>query len=202
MFEKVQKLFKNNFDTKNFFLVLRGILVLFGLILVINFTSITLSKYASAVDASIAPNIAFFVTDVGSSSQTLKLGQLIPSASPYFYTFSVANYQDDKRVNVNVEYTIEFTTTTNLPLAFKLYKNTTDYSGNGIITSDTIVANPDGMYIRKLKTNSVGNFTYQSNEVHTYVLKVDFPENYKNNAEAYEGVIELAEVTVNAKQIV
>jgi len=202
MIKMVKNFFENYFETKKFFAVFYFTLLLFAIILLINFGNITLSRYSSQVDASIKPTLALFIVDVGSTSQTLELGEILPSSIPYFYTFTVSNFQEERRTNVNLEYEISFVTTTNLPLNYKIYKNSSDYSGNGIITSDTIIANDDGMYFRKLETVETELFTYGSNQTNTYTLRVEFPDNYKYNSLDYEGVIDLFEVNVFAKQVV
>jgi len=192
--------FEENFETKKFFAIFRIIIILFFVLVIFNLTKLTLSKYVSDVDAKIAPNLAFFITDVGTQSASLELGEILPSSDPYFYTINVSNFKDDKRVNVSVEYEIKFILTTNIPLNYKIYKNTSNYSGNGIIDSDVISANDDEMYFRILKTSDIGTFGYGANETNTYVIKVEFPQNYKYNASEYEGVIELVQVVVDAKQ--
>ena len=200
MVAQMKKFFEDHFETKKFFFVFRAIVLLSLIVVVINFISLTLSRYATDVDAEISPNLAFFITDVGTTSNTIELGEILPSSTPYFYTINVSNFEDDKRVNVNVEYDIKFITTTNLPLNIKVFKNTSNYSGTGIITGDSIAANADGMYLRTMTTTDLGTFTFSSNQTNAYIIRVEFPESYKYYSKEYEGVIDLVEVVVDARQ--
>ena len=43
---------------------------------------------------------------------------------------------------------------------------------------------------------------YTSNVTDTYVLWVSFPEMYKNNSDAYAGIIDLVDIKINAEQVV
>ena len=202
MIKKLRNIFDNNFDKKRFLAVFRVSAILFFLVLFLGIINVTLSRYTSEVDADISPNLAFFVTDVGTYQDVVELGEILPSANPYFYTITVSNFDENKRINVNLEYEIEFVVTTNLPLSYKIFRNTTNYTGTGIIVSDTTINDTDGMYLRTLKSNVKYPFSFVADQTDTYVIQVIFPEVYKYDSEKYEGVIELFEIIVNAKQVV
>ena len=189
-------------DDKKFWKIFRYVIITFLFIALVSYGGMTLSKYASNLDVNISPNVAFFVTDVGTYEDVIELGEIIPSSTPYTYLINVSNFEDDRRINVNLEYEIEFITTTNLPLNFKVYRNTSNYTGSGIMTSSVVSSNSDGMYFNTLSNAAKYQFTFQGNQTDSYILWVEFPEIYKNNPEKYEGVIELVEVKVTAKQIV
>ena len=202
LIRKIQKIFNDKFDAKKFFAIFRSILFLFFIILCIGFIKITLSKYSSEVDVNISPNIAFFVTDVGRYENGFKIDDILPSTNPYLYSFTVSNFKDTKKSNVEIEYEIELIMTTNIPLNIKLFKNTSNFSGAGIISSDQVITNDDNVYFRSMKTNTVGTLSFVANQTDTYVISVEFPDIYKNSPEFYEGRIELIEIKVFAKQVI
>lgn len=202
MVGRIKNFFSERFDTENFFLVFRLIAFLFLILLGFNLINFTLSRYASEAEIDLSPKIAFFIADVGRYENGFKIDSILPSSAPYYYAFTVSNFEDEKKANVNIEYEIELRMTTNLPLNVKVYKNTTDFTGKGIINSNEIVANDDGMFFRVMNTDTIGNLTYAQKTKDTFVLYVEFPESYNLFPELYEGVIELVEVRVIAKQVV
>lgn len=202
MIRKIKNFFSERFDTENFFLVFRFILFLFLILVSFNLINLTLSRYASDADVNLTPKMAFFIADVGRYENGFKIDSILPSSTPYYYAFTVSNFKDDKKANVNIEYEIELRMTTNLPLNVKVFKNTSNFNGNGIITSNNIVENADGMFFREMQTETTGNLSFSNKTIDTFVLYVEFPESYKLFPELYEGVIELVEVKVLAKQVV
>jgi len=202
MIKKIGRFFDSRIDKKKFFLIFRIILFLFLNIWLFSSSGFTLSRYVSETEVSIAPRLAFFITDVGTYENTIELDSILPSNSAYLYSFTVANFSDEDKSNVDIEYDIEFITTTNMPLNFKVYKNTTVMSGPGIIQNDRYVTNADGMHFRHMGVSSSGAFSFISMTTDTYVLWVEFPEPYKAWPELYEGIIELVEIKVTARQVV
>jgi len=198
MIKKMKDVFTDSFNTKRFFLIFGFIILLFVTLVIINFTRLTLSKYASTTNVNVSPDLAFFITDVGTYENSIELDKILPTNKPYLYTFTVSNNKDNQRINVNLEYEIEFIATTNLPLTFKLYKNSS--TSNDIITSNQIISNADDMYFRVMSTNLISEFVYTKDETDTYFLWIQFPEVYKYQPDDYEGVLELIEIKVNARQ--
>ena len=200
--QEIKKNIISIFNTPRFSSIFRAIGIILLLLLFLNLGSFALSKYESEANIDVSPRLAFFIVDVGTYSDTFELGRVLPSNQPYIYTFSVSNFKSDKRINVNLEYTIEFVSTTNLPLNFKVFKAGTPTSGSGIITTDTITTNSDGMYFRNMEIGETFSFSYVENETDDYILWVEFPESYKYYSKSYEGVLDLIEIKVNASQIV
>ena len=160
----------------------------------------TQARYESEVELDIGPNLAFFVVDVTTTSGQIKLDSMVPRAEPYLYTFSVSNFKNGKRANVDLTYSIELITTTNMPLEFRIYK------GNNMalneVDSDTTTTNQDGVYYRHLVINDVSQMNYSSNVTDTYTLWVQFPVANSNNPEVYAGLIDLVDIKINAEQVV
>ena len=202
MIRKVKKKLINILSDKNFSSIFRSIGIVFLLLLFLNLGNFSLSRYESEANIDVSPRLAFFIIDVGTYNDSFELGKILPSTNPYLYTFNVSNFKGDRRINVNLEYDIELVSTTNLPLNIKVFKSGTPMSGSGIIATDTITNDDDGMYFRSMAIGEVFNFSYTQNKTDEYVLWIEFPESYKYNSEDYEGVLELIEIKVNARQIV
>lgn len=177
----------------------------FSLLLIVTLISIkslnfTQARYESEVEIDASPNLAFFVVDVGTVSGQIKLDSMVPSEIPYTYTFNVSNFKDNKRANVDLTYSIELITTTNMHLDFKIYK------GNNmelnVVDSDYVTTDDNGVYYRHLVINGVSVMNYTANCTDTYTLWVKFPESYNDNPDAYAGVIDLVDIEINAEQVV
>ena len=188
------------FDTKvlkRYFLI--SLLIIIA-IFILSKVEITRAKYETSTDVALAPNFAFFIVDVTNQTHSFRLDNIVPSASPYTYLFNVSNFQGNKKANVDLTYSIEIITTTNLPLNIKLYRGT-DLTVEGQYT-DTTTVNSDGVYFRHLLYNSVSTMAYSTEHTDTYTLWIEFPESYKNNSIGYAGVIELVDVEIRAEQVV
>ena len=190
----------SSFDVKQFkayfFISVLLILSIVGLGRV-KFTS---AKYESEKQLDIKPSFAFFITDIGTQSATLKLDNIVPSDEAYLYTFTVSNFKDGKKANVDLRYSIEVITTTNLPLNFKLYKN--PVFTNETHHSDNIIQNDDGVYFRHLLYDSESVMSYQTATTDTYTLWVEFPSSHKEEAASLNGIMDLVDVEIRAKQVV
>ena len=202
MIKKIQDLFHEKIDKHKFFLGFRIILFFFLSILVFNSFKLTLSRYVSETEVNITPKLAFFITDVGTYENKIELESIIPRTSAYLYSFTVSNFLDEKKANVNIIYDVQFVTTTNLPLNFKIYKNVASAVGPGIVNSDTFMTDTDGMYFRRMEISSSGSFSFEDFETDTYLIWVEFPEMYKAYPDSYEGLIELIEIKIEAKQVI
>ena len=163
----------------------------------------TYTKYESNVDLNANANVAFFVIDQGTYENTISLSDLVPSTNPIYYTFYVANYKNDKRTKVDLDYTIKFETTTNLPLTYEIIRNQTfDGPHTNIIDSSTTRQDEDGVFYRVFTDDDEYRFLHSANKVDEYVLKVVFPESYKDYPDLYQGVVELFSIIINAEQVV
>ena len=190
------------FDKERFFFVLKIILVFAVAVVIYNLVNPSFSKYSSETDVSANASVAFFITDIGTYEESIALEELVPSTTPFYYTFYVANYNEDNRSKVTLDYTISFESTTNLPLSYRVVRNETFDTPNfsNIITSSNIIQDSNGVYYNHMDTNVNSRFNYYENSIDSYVLEVTFPENYKNNPNAYQGKIELFSVIINATQ--
>ena len=195
--------FLKKFDRKRFMFVAKLTFVVVAVFLIVNLVGSTYTRYESNVDINANANVAFFIIDQGTYESTISLDGLVPSADPIYYTFYVANYKDDKRTKVDMDYNIKFETTTNLPLTYEIIRNQT-FQGQhqNIIDSATVRQDVNSVYYRVFTDNDTYHFTHNSNQADQYVLKVNFPASYKDYPDLYQGVIELFSIIIDARQVV
>jgi len=199
--EVLRKIF-NNINMNDFLRYgLFSLLLLFTMIILRQF-KFTQARYESSTLLDISPSLAFFIVDVQSQSGQIKLDSMIPSSTPYLYQFNVSNFDttNNKKANVDLTYSIEIITTTNIPLNFKIYKGN-DMSENKI-DSDMVITDDNGVYYRHLVLNGVSVMNHSEKHTDVYTLWVEFPVQYKNSPSAYSGIIELVDIKIDAEQVV
>lgn len=193
------KKIKSSFNQKELHRYLFFTFLFFISIFVYSNMNLTYTKYETKTTINVTPTIAFFIVDVGTTGNSMKLTELSPSITPYLYSFEVSNFDGQKKANVDLKYSISLKTTTNLPLNFKIFKD--NMNSANVIDEDIITKDENGMFYRKLIINDISEFSFQTKETDTYILWVEFPEVYKNNPDSYEGVLDLIEIEINAEQV-
>ena len=176
-----------------------SILLIVTLILFSTF-KFTQARYESNLAMNIKPNLAFLIVGVESQTGQIKLEGMIPRDEPYLYRFDVSNFSGTKHANVDLTYSIEIITTTNMNLEFKIFK------GNNMtqdeIDSDTITQDENGVYYRHLVINDVSVMNYANNVTDSYTLWVSYPTTNMAYPDSYAGVIDLVDIKINAEQVV
>jgi len=159
------------------------------------------ARYTSSANSIPEIEIAMYVIDENYQSMSMNLGKMVPREEPYIHNFSISNYNDTTRADVDIEYTITISTTTNIPLVYELYLNQSynDPDAKNIILTNTIETDEYGTYFRKITTNP-RNFSYKENETDVYQLVIYFPSVYTNTE--YQDMIEGLEIQVQSKQII
>lgn len=191
------------FSKRKFLLISKINILIIVLLLLIKIMPITLSKYQSSGIGNMNSNIAFYLLSTDYLTEKIKLMDLLPSDSPYIYTFTISNQKEDKTSEVDMEYVLSITTTTNLPLRYELYENSNyqDVDSVNLISESNTVTNvdQDGTYFQ--------NFTFEKEELYyatpktnTYNLVVYFDKS--NNDSKYQGVVEAIRINVDSRQIV
>lgn len=152
-------------------------LIIFLLLTATIVVSFTLSRYksnvttnATATIALMANNAEVSINAVGKPGKTDK------------YPITITNFENNKVCEVTETFKINVSTTDNLPLNIKLYK--------------------DQNYTQEISKNSDGDFedkdsfkfTRSTKETKTYYLKIEWPENQKN----YTYSNEIDNIKVNA----
>jgi len=196
-------MFKNiatSFDKRDFSLYLFFSLALLVTLFSIRSLNFTQARYESSALSTVSPNLAFFVVGVESSTGQIKLEGMVPRANPYLYTFSVSNFSGTERANVDLTYSIEIITTTNMPLNFRIFKgnNNTDNE----IDTDTTTTDVNGVYYRHLVINDVSSMPFNTPTTDNYTLWVEYPTSNAAYPAEYAGIIDLVDIKINAEQVV
>lgn len=194
------KEFLNNFNKKTLKRSLLFSLIVMLLIITIAAFDLTQARYETATEVRIEPDLAFFIVDVESQTGQIKLESMLPSTTPYLYTFNVSNFKDTKKANVDLKYSIEIITTTNMPLNYKVYKGTN--MTNNKVTNDYFTTDDNGMYYRHLVIDDISYFNYNQKQTDVYTLWVEYPIEYKAYPKEYAGIIDLVDIKINAEQVV
>ncbi len=182
-------------DKERFSLFGKGVIFVVGI-----FLSLFLIKQVYGIfhtDASgIAANkIAFYVVNAKPQTQQIKIGEIAPDGQSYRYSVEINNFKDNKVSEVDMEYTMNIRTTTNIPVNYELYlgNDTTN-----IIGTKEIVQDANGMYFFKFSSHA-GNFVHGVEKTDRFTFVVSFPNTY--NDAAYQDLIETIEITVDARQV-
>lgn len=162
---------------------------------------ITYSRFQSTRTPNTEIETAFYIIDSNYETKSVHLDDLVPSDTPYTYNFTVANNNGTDRAETDIEYTIEITSTTNLPLTYALYLNQeyTDEDSTNIIINDTTQPDEYGTYFKKMVTESK-KFSHLKDESNSYQMTVVFPKEYEDFE--YQGIIEGIIITVKSKQVI
>lgn len=190
------------FDKKKFLLVAKLLFVFISLVIIANIAGNSYTRYESNVDVSANASVAYFVIDQGLYVNQIYIDGLAPSNDAKYYSFYVTNKKDNKRAEVDLEYTIKFETTTNLPLEYEIIRNQS-FSGThtNILNTPTLRQDENDVYYKVYTTNGSRTFSHLSDEVDQYTVKVTFPLQHKDSPDSYQGVIEMFSVIINASQV-
>ncbi len=188
-------------DIKKFLKYNRLTIAIIILAILLFIVPITYSRFQSTRTPNAEIDTAFYIIDSNYETKSVHLDDLVPSATPYTYNFTVANNNGTDRAETDIEYTIEITSTTNLPLTYALYLNQeyTDEDSTNIIINDTTQPDEYGTYFKKMVTESK-KFSHLKDESNSYQMTVVFPKEYEDFE--YQGIIEGIIITVKSKQVI
>jgi len=153
------------------------------------------ARFHTEIEGEIVNKVAFYVVDPVPQTQQIKIGELEPNGQNFNYDITVSNYKDDKTSEVDMNYTLQLITTTNVPVTYSLYANS---GSTNVIGNKEIFQNTDGMYFFRYAPQ-VGSFVHGVRRTDTYRLVINFPESYK--LAMYQDLIDTIEVTVDARQV-
>ena len=176
------------------------IILVLCLLIIARIFVLVLSKYESIANSYANVEIAFYLLKEDYKTMTINLAELLPQDNAYVFDFSIGNEDGIEMAEVDIEYELTLRTTTNLPLTFELYMNEkyTDVGATNMIKENNIAQDEHGTYFRTMKTEKI-NLSYKEAVTNLYQLIVYFPQNY--NQEIYQDIIELLEISVDAKQV-
>lgn len=156
----------------------------------------TLSRFRTEASADATMDVAFFITKDSYEHKEILLNEMKPGDT-YSYNFSVSNFKDGKRSEVNLIYDVEIVATTNLPFEYKLYM-TNSGSDISVVSEEEITEDADGTYFKTLKaTSRVHDFN--NDYIDYYKLVITFPREFNNFK--YQDVAENIEIRINSKQV-
>ena len=165
---------------------------------------IALARYE--LRAQINSNIdkALYIFEDEKISFNLEPEGIIPSADPYVYKFSISNFTETKESDVDISYTVQVRTTTNLPITIRMYRNelynavgaTNIFNGGAQIGQDV-----DSAWYRLYDSGVTYEMAYQNHVTDVYTMVIDFPISYAQN-QNYANSIESIEVTIDSRQII
>ena len=172
------------------------------MLLVITITAFdfTQARYETDTQVRIEPDLAFFIANVESQTGQIKLDGMLPSSTPYLYKFNVSNFKEEKKANVDLKYSIEIITTTNMPLNYRVYKGN-DLSTNHV-SREYFDSDENNVFYHHLIIDDISTFTYNTKQTDVYTLWVEYPIEYKVYPKEYAGIIDLVDIKINAEQVV
>lgn len=185
---------------KNYRLIIEIVILIILLIILAFLIPFTLSRFKTEARSDTKIDIAFYLLNDDYQYTNIKLDDILPGGTNYKYNFTVANHDGERRTEVMTEYTIEIVATTNLPLTYDLYMNSTVDSSPALsaVVSDEVEADEDGTYFRTIKTSSV-TFDFTSDLLNTYQLVVNFPGDKRDYK--YQDISENIEIRVKSRQL-
>ena len=182
-------------DKRKFRQLNRLTISIVAILLILLLIRVVYSAYQTDGEGKAISEIAFYVVNSSVQTQNLQMFDLEPSDEDYTYDISVSNFENNKTSDVDMQYNLEITTTTNIPVTYKLYLNG---GPEDIIGTKEIISDNNGTYFFKF-TPSSQTFTHGVQKTDNYQLVVNFPSQY--NSEEYQDLIENVEIKVDAKQM-
>ena len=183
------------FDKYRFKISFRIVLVVLGIFCCFIFINLTYSLFHSDSNGVIGNKIAFYVIDPKKQTQSIKIGEISPDGQDFSYDIEVSNFNETKVSEVNLDYTFEVITTTNIPVTYSLYRNDGD---TNIIGNREIIQDSNDMYFFKYESLT-GSFYHDIPRTDKYTLVVNFPQTYNN--EKYQDLIDTVQISLDAKQV-
>ena len=201
IFEKLKKENISYFEEKKRFLIV--ILVMFILIVVaIKLLQIAYASYESQAKLNANIDKALYILKTGGMNFNIDLDKIEPSSKPYIYKFSISNFDGNRHSDVDIEYQMNITTTTNLPLTYELYRNENydDENATNLFENMKTKQDVDGASYNYLEGQEKYLFPYEEDKTDIYTLVVYFPESNKTTTE-YADNLENIEVEIKSNQV-
>ncbi len=201
IFEKLKKENISYFEEKKRFLIV--ILVMFILIVVaIKLLQIAYASYESQAKLNANIDKALYILKTGGMNFNIDLDKIEPSSKPYIYKFSISNFDGNRHSDVDIEYQMNITTTTNLPLTYELYRNENydDENATNLFENMKTKQDVDGAWYNYLEGQEKYLFPYEEDKTDIYTLVVYFSESNKTTTE-YADNLENIEVEIKSNQV-
>ncbi len=184
-------------------LVLFSLLLLLCLFFAYYLFQFAYSSYQSSAKLNANIDMAVYFLSAEKMSFNIDPEQIIPSNDPYVYKFSVSNFDGSKSSDIDLEYTIQIITTTNLPLTFQLFRNENydDAGASNLLSGSTVGQDEDGAWYTSYQPSEKYPLLYEKHTTDIYTLVVYFPIEYSQNLE-YADNIESIEIIIDSQQMI
>lgn len=204
MINKIKERFSNIrfYEEKKRFLLF-SLFMLLCLYLAFKLFGFAYASYQSSAKLNANIDRAIYLIDNTGFNFNIDFEQIVPSIDPYIYKFSVSNFNASLNSDIDIEYGIKVTTTTNLPLTFSLYRNE-NYDANGAVnlfSTYKSVQDIDGAWYNIYEPEHKYVMEYSNQITDIYTLVIYFPKTFATNMD-YANAIENIEVEIKSKQIV
>lgn len=176
-----------------------GLILMFSLFVSFGLLSKAYSAYQSSVKLNANIDQALYIFGGEKMNFNIDTSKIVPSSSAYKYKFSVSNFDANKQSDINLEYTVDVKTTTNLPITLSLYKN--GDTTNNLLSNISFVQDGDGSWYRVFETSNPCVMSYEEKVTDIYTLHILFPAEYAQNT-VYSDLIENIEIMLKSKQVV
>ena len=175
-------------------LVLIAIIVV-AIILIRN----TLARYESDATSSKDVDAAFWIVNNTFESNQVVIKDIYTADTTYDYSFTVSNFEGNKKAETDLTYDLVLKMTTNLPLEYDVQKN-----GKACKKTEELIQDEDGTYYRQIKLDTDANglkMKQGTDQTDTFVIKVKFPKSNNTNLE-YADLMEYIKLDLTAKQVI
>lgn len=175
-------------------LVLIAIIVV-AIILIRN----TLARYESDATSSKDVDVAFWIVNNTFESNQVVIKDIYPADTTYDYSFTVSNFEGNKKAETDLTYDLVLKMTTNLPLEYDVQKN-----GKACKKTEELIQDEDGTYYKQIKLDTDANglkMKQGTDQTDTFVIKVKFPKSNNTNLE-YADLMEYIKLDLTAKQVI
>lgn len=199
MFMNIRKRIKNiKYREEKKRLMIVGIFLILLLFIAFWLLARAFASYQSNVKLNANLEQALYIFGGERLSFNIDPEKIVPSATPYTYKFSVSNFDANRQSDLNIEYTIDVKSTTNLPIQISLFRNgaTEDLLSNVSFETDG-----DGSWYNVYKTSDSFMMNYMDKVTDVYTLEVFFPPEYSKDM-VYADQIENIEIILKSAQVI
>lgn len=183
--------------------LLFSVVLLLLLWLAFKLFEVSYASYQSHAKLNANIERAIYLIDVSKTSFNIDPEQIVPSDEPFVYKFSVSNFNDSLRSDIDIKYTLKVTTTTNLPLNFNLYRNESYDNATSVdlLEAHQSLQDSDGAWYNVYNLDNWYTLNHNDKVTDIFTLVIKFPKVYSTNT-IYADAIENIEISIDSKQII
>lgn len=179
-------------------LVIVGTFLIFVLFVAFWIFARAFASYQSNVKLNANIDQALYIFAGEKLSFNIDPDKIVPSSTPYIYKFSVSNFDANKQSDVNLEYTIDVKTTTNLPIQISLFRNG---AHTNLLSNVSFETDSDGSWYKIFETSDTYKMNYVDKVTDVYTLQILFPAEYSQSV-MYADAIENIEIILKSSQVI